>query len=206
MHIRLSIPLVITLAIAMFMGCDKSEQTQPDENRFGDRYGGAPYLGEARGELYVDGSLSYEWEGEGTVSVIEQTVDSVSLVFQADFGDEGEINLKIRGRDQSGNFLLEEPTAVLRVIDGTISGRFENSAQTISFSGDASERYVFADVDVLFSEGTDVFPAGSTLKLAFHTAREVESDHPGGGNGCMLRLVPVWSPSGMTLGMVPDCD
>jgi len=23
--------------------------------------------------------------------------------------------------------------------------------------------------------------------------------------GCQMRLVPIWSPSGMTMGMVPDC-
>lgn len=194
------------LAIIVFMGCSKSEKPQPAQSRFGDQFGGTPYLGDATGELFIDGSLRYTWEGNATVSAIEQTADSVSLVFQANFGDAGEINLKIRGRDHNGNFLLESPGAVLRIIEGDISGMFENAAQTISFSGDVRERYVFADVDVLFNESTDVFPSGSTLKLAFRTSREVEGGDPSGGDGCTMRLVPVWSPTGLTMGMVPDCD
>lgn len=205
MRISLSVPLTVTTVIVMLTGCGKSEQALPVGDRFGDQFGGMPYLGDATGELFIDGSLMYTWDGEATVSAIEQTADSVSLVFQADFGDEGEINLKIRGRDQHGNFLLEETGAVLRIIDGAISGSFENAAQTISFSGDADKRYVFANIDVLFNQSTDVFPAGSTLKLAFHTSRDVEVEHPGDGNGCQMRLVPIWSPNGMTMGMVPDC-
>lgn len=192
------------MAIAMLVGCSKDENEQLSKGRFGEQFGGTPYRGNATGELFVDDELIYVWEGTATVSAIEQTADSVSLVFQANFGDEGEVNLKMRGRDYDGDFLLENPDAVLRVIDGTISGRLENPAQTIALSGDVHDRYVNADIEVLFNQSTEVFPAGSTLKLAFRTAREVE--HTGGGDGCAMRLVPIWSPNGMTMGMVPDCD
>lgn len=99
---------------------------------------------------------------------------------------------------------MENPDGVLHVLDGTISGRIENTAQTIALSGDVDERYVSADIEVLFNQGTEVFPAGSILKLAFRTSREAADTDD--GNGCAMRLVPIWSPNGMTMGMVPDCD
>ena len=197
------------LAFVVFMGCSKDEKPHTSQSSFGDQFGGTPYRGDATGKLFINGSLQYTWEGNATVSAIEQTTDSISLVFQANFGDEGEINLKIRGQDDNGNFLLESPGTVFRIIDNDIFGQFENDAQTLSFSGDFRERHVFADVDVLFIESTDVFPAGSTLTLAFRATREIAvdaPDTPNDGNGCTMRLVPVWSPSGLTMGMVPDCD
>ena len=208
MKVTILTVFAVALVTIGFMGCSKNEKSPPAPSGFGDQYDGTPYRGDATGKLFTDGSLQYTWEGNATVSAIEQTADSISLVFQADFGDEGEINLKIRGQDRDGNFLLENPDEVFRVIDNDIFGQFENDAQAVSFSGDFRERHVFADVDVLFHEDTDVFPAGSTLKLAFRATREIAVEDPGtsnGGNGCTLRLVPVWSPSGMTMGMVPDC-
>jgi len=201
---NLFIPFTLLMATAMLMGCSKDENEPLGEGRFGDQFGGTPYRGDATGELFIDDELVYVWEGTATVSAIEQTADSVSLVFQADFGDEGEINLKMRGRDHNGDFILESPGGILSIVDGTISGRLENAAQTIALSGDVREQSVFADFEVLFNQRTEVFPAGSTLKLAFRTSREAE--HTGGGNGCTMRLVPIWSPNGMTMGMVPDCD
>ena len=202
--------LAVVFTILVFMGCSKDEKSQPTQNRFGDQFGGTPYLGDATGKLFVDGSLQYTWEGTATVSAIEQTADSISVVFQANFGDEGEINLKIRGQDHDGNLLFESGEDAFRIIDSDITGQFDNETQALSFSGDFRERHVFADVDVLFHESTDVFPAGSTLKLAFRATREIAVDAPpntpDSGNGCTLRLVPVWSPSGLTMGMVPDCD
>ena len=206
--IILSVFAIVASAM-MFVSCSKSEKPQSTPDSFGSQYGGTPYRGDATGKLFTDGSLQYTWEGNATVSAIEQTADSVSLVFQADFGDEGEITLKIRGRDHNGSFLLENPNEVFRIVNNDIFGELENDSQMLSFSGDFRERHVFADVDVLFHEDTGVFPAGSTLKLAFRTTREIAVEDPGtsnGGNGCTLRLVPVWSPSGMTMSMVPDCD
>ncbi|GGC14397.1 hypothetical protein GCM10011386_02660 [Parapedobacter defluvii] len=204
MKTSLFIPFTLWMALALLMGCSKDENEQLGKGRFGEQFGGTPYRGDATGELFVDDELIYVWEGSATVSAIEQTADSVSLVFLANFGDEGEVNLKMRGRDHNGDFLLESPDGVLHVVDSKISGRIENTAQTIALSGDVHERYVSADIEVLFNQGTDVFPAGSMLKLAFRTSRETEDT--GDGDGCTMRLVPIWSPNGMTMGMVPDCD
>ena len=198
--------IAVAFAIAVITGCSKNEDPQPTQSSFGDQFGGTPYLGDVTGKLFIDGSLQYTWEGNATVSAIEQTADSISLVFQADFGDEGVINLKIRGQDDNGNFLLESPGIVFRVVNNDIFGQFENEAQKLSFSGELHERDVTTDVDVLFNEDTEVFPAGSTLKLAFHATREIAVDDPNASNGCGMRLVPLWSPGGLTLGLVPDCD
>ncbi len=197
------VPFTLLMAIALLAGCGKDESEQLVGGRFGEQFGGTPYRGDATGELMIDGELAYVWEGTATISAIEQTADSVSLVFQANFGDEGEVNLKMRSRDHYGNFLLENPDAVLQIVDGAISGKIENAAQTIALSGDIRDRHALADMEILFNQRTDVFPAGSTLTLAFRTSREVEHTD---GDGCAMRLVPIWSPSGMTMGMVPDCD
>src|SRR5690606_29765890 len=143
--------LATVFTLATFISCHKNEKPDPAQRRFGDQFGGTPYRGDATGKLFIDGSLQHTWEGNATVSAIEQTADSLSIVFQADFGDEGAINLKIRGQDQNGKFLLESPGAVFQIIDSDIFGQFENEVQTLSFSGDFRERHVFADVDVLFN-------------------------------------------------------
>ncbi|WP_028295288.1 hypothetical protein [Olivibacter sitiensis] len=198
------INILFSCLLAIGIACSKDEQGgQEHEASFSEKYGGQPYTGEAKGELLIDGKVVHTFEGKGTVAAIEPTNDSISLVFRADFDASGEITFKVRGQQRGENFFSENEAINFRIVDQEIEGEMTNSVQQIHFSGDAREKLVFMDMNVLFLENSDPFPKGSTLKLAFRTSREVTDSED--GEGCQMRLVPIWSPNGMTMGMVPDC-
>lgn len=72
------------------------------------------------------------------------------------------------------------------------------------FEGMMKKEQAKMTAQIYFKEASDPFPKGSTLSLSFDTNREV-SDDDDDGSGCQMRLVPIWGPNGMTMGMVPDC-
>lgn len=184
------------------LGCSKEDE-QPAAD-FVTLYGGAPFKGTVTGVRSVPGSETPQWDGTGRIALIETSPDSVSLVFMADFGDIGEANLKIRGAYEHDRFEATGPNADFNIAGGNVDGYMANEQQTITFDGTLSREQSAVTVHVEFLQEQVGFPEGATLDLHFDVRRDLD-DSPGGGEGCDLRLVPVWGPSGMTLGMVPDC-
>lgn len=196
-----------TIFIALALGaCSKSDQQENQED-FVSIYGGKPYKGTAKGERSANGTTNYRWEGEGRVALIEQTADSVSLVFMADFDEEGEINFKVRGRYDGQHFYTadqDDPSIYFEVSEERITSNITNDVQKMQFGGRLGREKADLTMRVEFLEASGIFPAGSELELRFETARDLATDD-GDGSGCSMRLVPIWSPSGVTMGMVPDC-
>ncbi|PRD48432.1 hypothetical protein C5745_04295 [Sphingobacterium haloxyli] len=189
----------------LFLGCTKEDGQDIEDDDFSAYYGGTPFKGTASGIRLQDDQDNYTWEGTGRVALIESSLDSVSLVFMADFGNEGEINLKMRGKTEGSAFRLEteDPSNFFRVIDGKITGSTENHLQKMFFEGSMEKEQVNMAVEVQFKEAEGAFPKGSRLRLRFNTSRNITDND--NGSGCQMRLVPIWSPNGMTMGMVPDC-
>ncbi|MFD2970237.1 hypothetical protein [Sphingobacterium bambusae] len=196
---------VFAVLVLLALGCTKDDSADDQSDNFVERYGGTPFNGNAKGIRLVNGQSNYEWTGDGRIVLMESTVDSVSMLFMADFGDEGEINFKVRGAYQDLNFRAgaDDPTQVFAVDDGRVSGKIVNQEQAIDFSGDLQRERASVHMRVEFLEATPVFPANSVLDLHFDTQRKVADG--GDTDGCQMRLVPIWSPSGVTMGMVPDC-
>lgn len=187
------------------LGCAKDEGVADRSDNFIESYGGTPFKGEAKGIRSVNGEANYTWTGDGRIVLMESTADSVSILFMADFGDEGEINFKVRGAHRDLNFQAggEDPTQAFTVNDGQLRGKIINQDQSIDFNGDLQREKAIVHMHVEFLEETGVFPANAVLDLHFDTQRKAaEADDT---EGCQMRLVPIWSPSGMTMGMVPDC-
>lgn len=195
--------LVLSLVL---VGCSKDGDEIAPKDNFSDLFGGKPFKGTAEGVRINEGDENYTWNGEGTVAVIEASGDSVSIVFMADFGEEGDINLKMRGKVEGSNFLMESEgsASFFRIVNEKITGDISNDAQEMNFEGTLREEQANMKVRVYFKETTGAFPKGSSLNLTFKTSREVSEDDDS-GEGCQMRMVPIWGPNGMTMGMVPDC-
>lgn len=184
------------------LACSK-EDPQPMED-FVTLYGGAPFKGTAVGIRSVSGSETHRWDGTGSIALIETSPDSVSLIFMADIADIGEVNLKVRGAYGRDHFQATGPDHDFSISDGKVDGHVANDQQAITFGGTMSRGQSVLAVRVEFLQGQEGFPGGSALELHFDTRRDLDDD-PDGGEGCGVRLVPIWGPSGMTMGMVPDC-
>lgn len=196
---------LLCLSAIVLMGCAKEDPENGTEKDFVAFYGGAPFRGTAVAVRSQNGADDYRWEGEGSVFLMEESPDSVSLVFIADFDEQGEINFKLRGKYEGLSYKLEaEGTAdYFHVVNQKISGLIDNAEQNMQFDGTMQEGNAKMSVQVQFKQTSGAFPAGSTLDLVFDTRRDVEDSED--TDGCQMRLVPIWGPNGMTMGMVPDC-
>lgn len=201
-----SISCFALLFSLLFFSCSKDDTAEPDASEdFISTYGGDPFLGDATGKLTLNGEFLQRWNGDATISLLEPEGDSVSMVFRADFGGEGEVNFMLRGQQLGMDYFSgEEPHNYFKVSESNISGQTQNALQHMTFDG-----YLFAgrasmDMTVEFLEEMDSFPKGSILELSFDGHRDVETDD-GSGEGCQMKLVPIWGSNGMTMGMVPDC-
>ncbi len=191
------------LPFLLLLGCSKDNM--PDQGGdFATRHGGNPFKGSVVGIRSASGAETHRWDGAGRVAFIEQTADSVSLVLMADFDAVGEVNLKIRGAYGNDSFQATGSNLDFSIANGNIQGNAASRQQQFTFTGSITPTKSILNVRVEFLEGQEGFPQGSALELAFDTARE-QPDGADDGTGCNLRLVPIWSPSGVTMGMVPDC-
>ncbi|MHC8948839.1 hypothetical protein [Sphingobacterium hungaricum] len=196
----------LCIGILVFTSCTKDSEEINSKENFTARYGGKPFVGTAKGARSQDGVTNYTWNGEGRIALIEALGDSVSMVFMADFGDKGEINFKVRGKFDESTYRMEtsDPTIYFRILEEQITGSIKNAGQQMLFQGSMQQEQVKMTMQVDFMEENGPFPKGSSLNLSFDTNREV-SENDGDGSGCGTRLVPIWSPSGVTMGLVPDC-
>ncbi|KGE16199.1 hypothetical protein [Sphingobacterium deserti] len=196
--------LCIATALLLLTGCSKDGDGPSDNDDFVSLYGSKPFKGEAKGQRLLNGQVNYNWEGEARIALMEPTADSVSLLFLADFGDEGEINFKIRGAYNDGNFRAGEsdPNSMFAINGNTLTGTIVNSSQSMNFNGSFEREKASVAMRVEFLEEIGAFPKNAILNLTFETSRDMTTDN---GEGCEMRLVPIWSPSGVTMGMVPDC-
>lgn len=196
---------LIGMFLILLSACSKDNGGQDTNQNFNETFGGKPFKGTAKGVLLEDGVESYTWNGEGRVAFIEATADSVSIVFMADFGELGETNFKVRGKYDISSYRMEptDPNIFFRIIDGKITGAIDNAQQEMSFEGTMRRETTVMHMRVNFKEENGPFSKGSTLDLTFDTRRTIDDN--GDGGGCQMRLVPIWSPTGVTMGMVPDC-
>ncbi|MCL7987149.1 hypothetical protein M8998_04250 [Sphingobacterium sp. lm-10] len=197
--------IILTLGL-LFAACAKDNTESMEDRNFNKLFGGKPYIGTARGVRSQPGTADYTWNGEGRVAVIEASGDSVSVVFMADFADEGEINLKFRGKIDGSDLRLEAAgsTSYFLITNEQIDGKIENASQSMVFDGILQRGKADMTLSVYFKQTDGAFPAGSTLNLQLNTSREIPNDEDNDA-GCQMRLVPIWSPNGITMGMVPDC-
>jgi len=199
--------LWMILAVGLFCtGCSKDNSEPLDEGNFSQLFGGKPYRGTARGVRSQPNAEDYIWNGDGRIAVIEATNDSVSVVFMADFDNDGEINLKFRGKMDGADLRLEaaDTESYFVISQQKIDGKIENAAQNMSFDGILQRGKADLAMSVYFKKADGTFPAGSTLNLQLNTSREIPAENDN-DSGCGVRVVPIWGPNGMTMGMVPDC-
>lgn len=196
----------IFMVSLLFFGCSKDDSTPMADGNFDELFGGRPYKGTARGVRSQHGEADYTWNGEGRIAVIEASNDSVSVVFMADFDDQGEINLKFRGKIHGSDLRLEAADSenYFVISQEKIDGKIENAAQSMSIDGVFQRGKADLIMSVYFKETDRAFPAGSTLNLQLNTSREIPTENDN-DSGCGVRVVPIWGPNGMTMGMVPDC-
>lgn len=181
------------------------DSSDAEQDTFIRVYGGKPYKGESKGEFYVDGVKKQSWKGSATLALIEAEGDSVSLFLGADFGNQSEVNLKVRGKQEGTNYArMKGHTDQFTIKGDQINGHFENPDQLMRFNGKLKPGQTTVTVQIRFLRTSGVFPAGSELMLSFDASRKVEQSGEN-DSGCQMRMVPIWSPNGMTMGMVPDC-
>lgn len=194
-------PLLLAF-ICLTIACSKNDQENIDDNTFANVYGGKPYKGSVVAVRLADGTETHRWDGEGRIVFIEPTADSVSMVMLADLGSVGEINLKLRGAQRGSAFFADNENIKFQIREEKITGNVSNAAQRMAFNGSLSPERSGLVVTVEFVAGQEGFPPGSKLEMTFDTSREADGDN---GEGCTMRMVPIWSPTGVTMGMVPDC-
>lgn len=188
------------------LGCTKENDQANQEENFASFYGGIPYKGTVSGSVSIDGGNELDLSGEGSIALIEATKDSVSIVFMSDIDKLGEINLKIPGKFDGKSFYMEDenPNIYFKIVDQEIDGKSTSDSQEMIFEGKLEMERGQMKMVAVFKEETESFPKGTRLELNFNTNRDINNSN-GDVNGCSTRLVPVWSPNGIVMGMVPDC-
>ncbi len=201
---RYLIVAVIGMCMLSCTSCSK-DSSESEQDSFIIQYGGKPYKGESTGDFYTNGERRQSWNGSATIALIEVEGDSVSMYIGADFGNDSKLNFKIRGKQEGLDYSREKGDKDHFAIRGDqITGYFENPDQIMQFNGKMEKGQARISAKVTFLRTSGVFPKGSELNLSFDTSRKIEK--PGENDeGCQMRMVPIWSPSGMTMGMVPDC-
>lgn len=193
--------LILLLLTLLFASCSKDSDEHVEEHDFATLYGGNPYKGTVIGTRSISGNDTHRWEGDARIVVMEATGDSASVVVMADFADVGEINLKIRGAYHRSSFYAEGEQVDFQINNQNIKGSIANQMQKIDLNGTLTSAHSDLVMVVEFLQGQDGFPPGSKLVMTFETSRNVNENTA----GCTMRVVPIWGPSGMTMGMVPDC-
>lgn len=190
----------------LFLGCTKEDDQARDDEDFHSLYGGTPYKGTVHGGIALDGGNELDLSGEGSIALIEDTRDSVSIVFLSDIEELGEINIKIRGKYDRNSFYTgnENSDIYFKITDQTINGEFISETQEMVFDGKLEREKGQMKMIAIFKSETESFPKGTRLELNFDTSREV-TENDDDGSGCRMRMVPIWGPNGMSMGMVPDC-
>lgn len=198
---------LICVLFLMLQGCAKDNDTTSSRNNFESLYGGKPFKGSAKVVLEREGFDKLTWNGDGLVALVESSSDSISIVFLADLGKNNEINLKLRGKVDGPNFSFNGPNAstFFHIVDKAITGNLSNPAQEMRFEGTMNEQRTRLNAEIYFKQANDPFPQGAKLYLTLDTKRAVVVDGDDNGTGCDMRVVPIWSPTGITMGMVPDC-
>lgn len=196
--------IVLLVLFILSLGCAK-ESDQLDEG-FTSLYGGIPYKGTISGRVSIDGGNELDLSGKGSIALIEATRDSVSIVFMSDIDGLGEINIKIRGKFDGKSFYMddENPNIYFKIIDQNMEGKSVSDSQDMIFEGKLERERGQMKMVAVFKQETESFPKGTRLELSFNTNRDI-SRSEGDVGGCPTRLVPVWSPNGVVMGMVPDC-
>ncbi|WP_432709742.1 hypothetical protein [Pedobacter sp.] len=196
---------IVLLIVAMLsLGCTK-ENDQPNQD-FTSVYGGVPYKGTVSGTVSIDGGNEFALSGKGSIALMEATKDSVSIVFLSDLDKLGEINIKVPGKYDGNSFYMEDenPNIYFKIIDQNIDGKSISDRQEMTFKGKLEKESGQMKMIAVFKQDTESFPKGTRLELNFDTNRAI-SNSSGDVGGCPTRLVPVWSPNGVVMGMVPDC-
>ena len=199
--------IVLLIGCILFLGCAKENDENTNFKNFTEEYGGKPFKGSVTQVVTGEGFEDINWNGDGMITLIEASDDSISVVFLADFGNQSEINFKMRGIVDGLNFRFEddESASFFHVVDEKISGNSESTVQQMRFDGTMKKDQAKMTAQIYFKDANGPFPKGANLKLDFNTSREITNNDDGGDYGCQMRLVPIWSPSGVTMGMVPDC-
>mgnify|MGYP000872849668 CR=1 FL=1 len=196
---------LLMVSVVIITSCTKDNNERGGIQNFNETFGGKPFKGTATGVRSQNGADDFTWNGEGQIALIEATADSVSMVFMANFGALGEMNFKVRGKYNHSTYLMDtgDPSIFFHIIDEKITGATNNAQQEMIFQGTLRKETASIDIHVNFKEENGPFPKGSSLELTFDTRRTIDDRDI--GEGCQMRLVPIWSPSGVTMGMVPDC-
>ncbi len=194
----------IVVFFLLLISCSKDKAALSDQD-FNSTYGGKQFVGTAKAVLSRNGFPGTTLTGDAHIALIEVKEDSLSMVFMSDFGEDGEINFKIRGKFDKTSYRFErnESTSFFRIIDEKISGNFISSGQEMNFDGVLQREQAQMTVKVDFIEEHETFPKGTRLELHFNTKRDLQDGNK--EQGCQMRLVPIWSSNGVTMGMVPDC-
>ena len=198
--------IVLLIMSTLFLGCAKeNDQTNQDED-FTAFYGGIPYKGTVSGRVSIDGGNNLDLSGKGSIALIEATKDSVSIVFMSNIDRLGEINIKIPGKFDRKSFYMEDenPLIYFKIIEQNIDGKSISDSQEMTFEGKMEKTRGQMKMVAVFKKETESFPKGTRLELNFDTNRDISNSN-GDVGGCGTRLVPVWSPNGVVMGMVPDC-
>jgi hypothetical protein len=189
------------ILLLLSAGCSKENVNNKD---FATTYGGKPYKGDVRVELFENGTSLNTWNGDGRIAVIEAEADSVSIVFMADYGTTGEVNFKVRGKYDQMNYMMgDQQPSYFKVNGKTIDGKIFTADQNFNFTGTIENERVNMTMQVEFLKDLNGFKQGDRLDLNFNTTRDISEGNS--TEGCQMRMVPIWSPNGMTMGMVPDC-
>jgi len=198
--------IILFMVSILCLGCTKEDNQAQEGEDFNSLYGGIPYKGTVQGSISLDGGNELDLSGEGSIALIEDKQDSVSIVFLSDIEDLGEINIKIRGKFDQKSFYMgnENPDIYFKVVDQIINGKFVSEMQEMDFDGKLERELGQMKMIAIFKQETESFPKGTRLELDFDTRREV-TENDDDGSGCQMRMVPIWGPNGMTMGMVPDC-
>ncbi|MBD1431444.1 hypothetical protein H8B06_01290 [Sphingobacterium sp. DN00404] len=198
--------IMLFMVSILLLGCTKEDNPARENEDFNSLYGGIPYKGTVQGRISLDEGNALDLSGDGSIALIEATSDSVSIVFLSDIDDLGEINIKIRGEFNSKSFHMgkESSGIYFRVVDQIINGKFTSETQDMVFEGKLEKESGQMEMVAIFKEETESFPEGTRLELNFDTSRKI-TENDDDGPGCQMRMVPIWDPNGMTMGMVPDC-
>ncbi|TXK52143.1 hypothetical protein FVR03_01605 [Pontibacter qinzhouensis] len=190
--------------LLLLLGCNRDEEAT---ETFIQKVDGEPYKGTASIQVNTGKGPGNTIEGTTSFQLMDVKGDSATIAITTKLPNNNTLNLKIKGKQDGQAWQSGEKELTFHVsAQGIISGETTTPQEKFKFDGSLSETNLVLKTHIVQLVQVDEFPAGTELMIMHNAQRELKQGGNGSSGGCNLVLRPISTPTGLVMGMVPECD
>ncbi|MFT2007887.1 hypothetical protein ACMA1I_04365 [Pontibacter sp. 13R65] len=191
-------------SLLLLLSCKKDYAA---EQTFIQKYNGEPYKGTAAVTINTGASPGNTVNGTSSAQLMEVRGDSATVVITTKLSNINSLNLKIKGKQDKEVWSSAEGELNLQISpQGIISGQTTTQQEQYDFEGSMTETNFILKMHVVQLKQIDNLPAGTQLTVTYNAQREKHENSSGGKGNCRTVVRPISTPTGVVMGMVPECD